>query len=75
MLLKAFLHRTLDVSCGILLCGDVTLIIQFFTLAKPDLDFCSAFLEIDRKGNERKSVLLNRAEKWINLKINRYNTL
>ena len=63
--LKAFLHRAFDVPCGILFCGNVTLIVKLFTFTKSNLNFCSAFLEINGKGNERKAVLLDRSEKLV----------
>ena len=61
-MLKLSLNRSV---CD-LFCLNSALVIEFFALAKPDLELCSALFYIKLERNNRQSLLLTFAEKLHN---------
>ena len=56
------LHGALDAALCVSVGLDVALVVKLLALAKTDLDFCLAFIEINRQGNERQTLLTGNAE-------------
>ena len=56
------LERTFDLAARVTLCHILTLVVELFALAQPDLYLNPAVLEIHRHGDKRIAALLDLPE-------------